>query len=149
MLLSSISLSSSPTGEPGATVAARRPMTPAATSLRAGLLVFYCRVRFGLWSFAVPARRALTSSARGGGGCGSRRMPLELQLLWGAVGFLAALFVGTLVEYLGHRFMHGGLVLGKVHAEHHRDGFGQGWLLEFKDYLVGTFPVVAAGILIP
>lgn len=58
--------------------------------------------------------------------------------------FVIALFVGTLVEYWGHRLMHG-FLLKKRHARHHRDGDGQGWLLEFKDYFLGSFPVTLIG----
>jgi sterol desaturase/sphingolipid hydroxylase (fatty acid hydroxylase superfamily) len=60
--------------------------------------------------------------------------------------FLIAFSVGTLVEYWGHRAMHSWL-LRKKHAEHHRDGFGQGWLGEFVDYFVGTLFLLWAGFL--
>lgn len=56
--------------------------------------------------------------------------------LW-LCSFLLVLFLGTFVEYWGHRLMHAWL-LKKRHARHHRDGDGQGWLLEFKDYFLGT-----------
>src|SRR4051794_9245780 len=58
--------------------------------------------------------------------------------------FLIALFVGTLVEYWGHRLMHT-WVLKKRHARHHRDGDGQGWLGEFRDYFLGALPVTVLG----
>jgi sterol desaturase/sphingolipid hydroxylase (fatty acid hydroxylase superfamily) len=58
--------------------------------------------------------------------------------------FALALFLGTLVEYWGHRLMHAWL-LRKKHAEHHRDGWGQGWLGEFFDYVVGAVPILAIG----
>src|SRR4051812_33558761 len=61
--------------------------------------------------------------------------------------FLIALFVGTLVEYWGHRVMHAWL-LKKRHARHHRDGAGQGWLGEFRDYFLGSAPVILLGGLI-
>ena len=60
--------------------------------------------------------------------------------------FLIALPVGSLVEYWGHRAMHT-FLLKKKHAEHHRDGFGQGWFWEFVDYTVGTIYIIPAGFL--
>jgi sterol desaturase/sphingolipid hydroxylase (fatty acid hydroxylase superfamily) len=65
----------------------------------------------------------------------------------GLCGFLAALFVGTLVEYWGHRMMHG-FLLRKRHARHHQDGHGQGWLGEFRDYFLGTLPILWLGFLV-
>jgi sterol desaturase/sphingolipid hydroxylase (fatty acid hydroxylase superfamily) len=65
-------------------------------------------------------------------------------MLEGLAAFLVAIVVGTLVEYWGHRLMHAWL-LRKKHAEHHRDGWGQGWLGEFWDYVVGTLPIMALG----
>lgn len=62
------------------------------------------------------------------------------------VALLVALFVGTLVEYWGHRFMHRWL-LKQRHARHHRDGTGQGWLLEFKDYTLGTLVLLPLGFI--
>lgn len=59
-------------------------------------------------------------------------------------GFLIALFVGSLVEYWGHRLMHAWL-LRKKHARHHRDNVGQGWVFEFRDYFVGTLPLLPWG----
>ena len=61
----------------------------------------------------------------------------------GIVAFLIAFTLGTLVEYSVHRLMHNRTLLGKKHAEHHRDGWGQGWLGEFWDYFIGTVPVMA------
>src|SRR5262249_62284977 len=60
--------------------------------------------------------------------------------------FLIAVVVGTFVEYWGHRLMHW-FLLRKKRAEHHRAGWGQGWLGEFFDYLVGTLPILALGFL--
>ena len=60
--------------------------------------------------------------------------------------FLIALPVGSLIEYWGHRVMHTAL-LKKKHAEHHRDGFGQGWLWEFFDYFLGTIYFMPLGFL--
>ncbi|MBM4073127.1 MAG: sterol desaturase family protein [Planctomycetes bacterium] len=62
------------------------------------------------------------------------------------VAFLLALLVGTLVEYWAHRMMHGWL-LRKKHAEHHKEGVGQGWFWEFLDYFLPTLPLGAAGFL--
>ncbi len=70
------------------------------------------------------------------------------QFLAGLLAFLAALLVGSLVEYGVHRLMHHGNLLGKKHAEHHRDNDGQGWLGEFKDYFVGSLPLTLGGGLI-
>jgi sterol desaturase/sphingolipid hydroxylase (fatty acid hydroxylase superfamily) len=58
---------------------------------------------------------------------------------------VVALFVGTLVEYVVHRLMHSRKLLARKHAEHHRDGVGQGFLGEFGDYLIGVSVVLAAG----
>jgi len=38
-------------------------------------------------------------------------------------------------------------MLGKKHAEHHRDGWGQGWLGEFGDYFLPTLLVIWVGFL--
>jgi sterol desaturase/sphingolipid hydroxylase (fatty acid hydroxylase superfamily) len=62
------------------------------------------------------------------------------------IAFFAALFLGTLVEYWAHRMMHSWL-LRKKHAEHHRDGWGQGWFWEFLDYFWGTVFVLPVGFL--
>src|SRR2546426_11148320 len=64
------------------------------------------------------------------------------------IAFLIAFIVGTLVEYWVHRMMHS-FLLKKKHAEHHRDGWGQGWLGEFWDYFSGTLLVLPAGFLWP
>jgi sterol desaturase/sphingolipid hydroxylase (fatty acid hydroxylase superfamily) len=60
--------------------------------------------------------------------------------------FLIALMVGSLVEYWGHRAMHT-ILLKKKHAEHHRDGDGQGWFWEFVDYTVGVIPILPLGFI--
>ena len=65
----------------------------------------------------------------------------------GVTAFLIAFVIGTLVEYLVHRLMHRGHLLGKKHAEHHRDGWGQGWLGEFGDYFLPSLPVIWLGFL--
>ena len=65
-------------------------------------------------------------------------------LVAAGVAFAAALVAGTLIEYWVHRLMHSGRVLGRKHAEHHRDGHGQGWAGEFRDYFVGVLPLLAS-----
>jgi sterol desaturase/sphingolipid hydroxylase (fatty acid hydroxylase superfamily) len=72
---------------------------------------------------------------------------LREQLLFGAAAFLGVFLLGTFVEYSVHRLMHVGKLLGKKHAEHHRDGWGQGWFGEFWDYFTGTAPLLLAGAL--
>jgi sterol desaturase/sphingolipid hydroxylase (fatty acid hydroxylase superfamily) len=64
-------------------------------------------------------------------------------LITALVGLVVAFVLGTLAEYVVHRLMHRGIVLHKVHAEHHQLGTGQGWLLEFKDYVVPSLPPIA------
>jgi sterol desaturase/sphingolipid hydroxylase (fatty acid hydroxylase superfamily) len=59
----------------------------------------------------------------------------------GILALLAALIVGSLLEYVGHRLMHKRIVLGKRHIEHHRNNAGQGFAGEFRDYLF-ALPVV-------
>src|SRR3954452_12511110 len=61
-------------------------------------------------------------------------------------GFLIAILVGTLVEYWAHRMMHAWL-LKKKHALHHRDGWGQGWLGELWDYLLGACWLLPLGFI--
>ena len=68
--------------------------------------------------------------------------------LHGGAAFLLAFIVGTLVEYGVHRLMHGRWVLGKKHAAHHRDGWGQGWLGEFRDYFLPCIPIIWLGLLV-
>jgi sterol desaturase/sphingolipid hydroxylase (fatty acid hydroxylase superfamily) len=62
------------------------------------------------------------------------------------IGFGIALVLGSLVEYWGHRLMHAWL-LKKRHARHHRDGDGQGWLGEFRDYFLGSVVFLPWGFL--
>ncbi len=62
---------------------------------------------------------------------------------WQAFGIVFCWFIGgfifaSLVEYWGHRLMHQVRWLGKTHREHHARGTGQGVLLEFWDYFIGT-----------
>src|SRR5438105_7906614 len=65
-------------------------------------------------------------------------------LVTAAAAFVAALVAGTLIEYSVHRLMHCGKILGRKHAEHHRDGRGQGWAGEFRDYFVGVLPLLVS-----
>lgn len=59
------------------------------------------------------------------------------QLLTTAlISFLAALVVSTFVEYAVHRLMHAGVMVHARHVAHHKDGWGQGFWLEFRDYLL-------------
>jgi len=58
-----------------------------------------------------------------------------------ALTFLAALIVASFLEYAVHRLMHAGLVLVAKHAEHHKDGWGQGFWPELRDYVVPGLPV--------
>lgn len=69
------------------------------------------------------------------------------EWLEGIIAFVAALVVGTFVEYWGHRLMHSGKVFGKRHLKHHRIGLGQGWLGEFRAYLIPGPFVLGSGLL--
>lgn len=69
------------------------------------------------------------------------------QILPGLVAFGVALVFASFVEYWIHRLMHHRLLLGLKHAEHHRDGWGQGWLGEFVDYMKGTLALGWLGFL--
>jgi len=63
-------------------------------------------------------------------------------------GIVSGFIVGTLGEYWIHRLMHRGVVLARIHGEHHAEGTGQGVLREVRDYALGTLgaPVVVAPI---
>ncbi len=61
------------------------------------------------------------------------------------IAFVAALIVGTLVEYVVHRLMHAGKLLGKKHAMHHQSGVGKGWFGEFQDYFLPSLLILWAG----
>lgn len=63
------------------------------------------------------------------------------------LAFSIALVFGSLVEYLVHRLMHDGKVLATRHARHHRNAAGQGWLGEFRDYLVPGLAIIWVGFL--
>ncbi|MCC7083679.1 MAG: sterol desaturase family protein, partial [Pirellulales bacterium] len=63
---------------------------------------------------------------------------------WPAVGVGAAWFTfgfvfASLAEYWGHRLLHQVHWLGKTHRAHHARGSGQGVLLEYLDYVKGTW----------
>lgn len=63
------------------------------------------------------------------------------------VAFVVAIVFGSLVEYVVHRLMHARIFLYKIHAQHHQLGQGQGWLLEFKDYLLPGLAILWLGFL--
>ena len=69
------------------------------------------------------------------------------QLVPGLIAFAIGLVFASLVEYWVHRLMHVRWLLGKKHAQHHRDGWGQGWFGEFLDYFLGSLPVMWLGFL--
>ena len=62
--------------------------------------------------------------------------------------FVIALVFGTLVEYVMHRLMHAGKIFHKIHAQHHQLGQGQGWLLEFRDYILPGLAILWLGFLL-
>jgi sterol desaturase/sphingolipid hydroxylase (fatty acid hydroxylase superfamily) len=65
-----------------------------------------------------------------------------------AASFLVALVVTSLLEYVIHRLMHLGVVLGAHHAGHHRDGWGQGFWPELRTYLLpGSLVILPPWIL--
>ncbi len=70
------------------------------------------------------------------------------SFLWGLAGFATAFFLGSLVEYLVHRFMHAHPQgLGHGHVEHHQRGDGQGVYGEFRDYVKPGIPFLWIGFL--
>lgn len=70
-----------------------------------------------------------------------------MSFVEGLVAFLIGVVLASLAEYGVHRLMHAGKVFARKHAEHHRDGFGQGWLGEFWDYVLPAIPVLVLGFL--
>jgi sterol desaturase/sphingolipid hydroxylase (fatty acid hydroxylase superfamily) len=62
--------------------------------------------------------------------------------------FVAALVLGTFVEYWGHRLMHEGWFLRRHHAKHHAQRYGQGVLGEFRDYFLPTLTILWVGFLV-
>src|SRR5262245_61853735 len=59
------------------------------------------------------------------------------------IAAVAGFVFASLVEYVVHRLMHKGVINGQRHAEHHRDGWGQGFWPEFGDYLPPASPLLA------
>ncbi|MEM9948209.1 MAG: sterol desaturase family protein [Cyanobacteria bacterium P01_D01_bin.36] len=62
-----------------------------------------------------------------------------IYLAWFGIAFVFA----SLVEYWVHRLMHIDPRFGKVHIQHHKENTGQGFWLEFRNYVVGTAPMMA------
>src|SRR5262245_52981485 len=69
------------------------------------------------------------------------------QIVPGLVALAVGAVFASFVEYWIHRLMHVRWLLGQKHAEHHRDGWGQGWLGEFTDYMLGTLVLGWLGFL--
>jgi sterol desaturase/sphingolipid hydroxylase (fatty acid hydroxylase superfamily) len=69
------------------------------------------------------------------------------MFLVGVLFFGLALGLGTLVEYIGHRLMHAGLLFPRRHQEHHRQKGAGGWLWEFRNYALLTAPLLWPGFL--
>lgn len=65
-------------------------------------------------------------------------MWIDALLLAG--GFALAFGIGTFVEWLVHYLMHRRVMLGKVHTQHHKEGWGQGWFGEFLVYFLSALP---------
>ncbi len=72
-------------------------------------------------------------------------MSMWLQV---SIAFVLAFIFGSLVEYVVHRLMHAGKLFHKTHAKHHQLGEGQGWLLEFKDYILPGLAIIWFGFLV-
>jgi len=70
---------------------------------------------------------------------------IAVQIIVGAV-FVFTL--GSFIEYVVHRLMHKRILLGQVHVDHHKEGTGQGFAKEFKDYFVPTLPINIGAALI-
>jgi sterol desaturase/sphingolipid hydroxylase (fatty acid hydroxylase superfamily) len=70
-------------------------------------------------------------------------LAIVLQVLGGTI---FCLLMGTLGEYLTHRFMHTNPFVWADHAGHHRDGpgpgTGQGWVGEVKEYSYVMVPIL-------
>lgn len=64
------------------------------------------------------------------------RWSTSRRIMSSILSFLAALVVSTFVEYAVHRLMHAGVILHARHVAHHKDGWGQGFWPELRDYLV-------------
>ena len=63
------------------------------------------------------------------------------------VGFVSTFIIGSLAEYVVHRLMHKRIVLGQVHVDHHKEGVGQGFAKEFKDYIIPSLPFILGFLL--
>ncbi|MEO0375998.1 MAG: sterol desaturase family protein [Cyanobacteria bacterium P01_A01_bin.17] len=62
--------------------------------------------------------------------------------------FIAAFIFASFVEYWLHRFMHiDPYHLGKVHVQHHQENTGQGFLPEWRNYVIGTAPIMGTTFL--
>ncbi len=72
-------------------------------------------------------------------------MSMWLQVV---IAFVLAFIFGSLVEYVVHRLMHAGKLFHKTHAQHHQLGEGQGWLLEFKDYILPGLAIIWFGFVV-
>ncbi len=55
---------------------------------------------------------------------------------------IAALLISSLVEYCAHLLMHLFPKICGFHVDHHKDGTGQGVIPEFRDYLLGSLPIL-------
>ena len=60
--------------------------------------------------------------------------------MWGAIAFVLAFVLASLVDYWLHRSMHkpGDTKLRLRHRDHHKRNEGQGVLWEFRDYVKGS-----------
>jgi sterol desaturase/sphingolipid hydroxylase (fatty acid hydroxylase superfamily) len=65
------------------------------------------------------------------------------KLSIGIACFALAFVFASLVEYWLHRLMHVSPRIGKRHRDHHRRNEGQGVVWEFRDYVIGSFVVMA------
>ncbi|HHN74533.1 MAG TPA: fatty acid hydroxylase family protein [Acidobacteria bacterium] len=61
------------------------------------------------------------------------------------VTFGLAFVCASLVEYIGHRLMHRGVLLAEAHRRHHADGRAKGVVWEFLHYVCGTLPLLPWG----
>lgn len=79
---------------------------------------------------------------------GSRRVIWDhpAWVTWLALAF--GLVEASLSEYWIHRWMHLGGPARRRHALHHKQGTGQGWALEFRDYALPAVPFCAASFLL-
>lgn len=72
---------------------------------------------------------------------------LPPQVVEFVVVFLLALLLASFAEYAVHRMMHRVRWAGKQHVHHHKEGTGQGWLGEFREYVLPTFVITWTGFL--